>query len=127
MVASTDIQGGPVKTQVRRKLFLLHGYTYVCAEPTVQVCGKYVYKEIQTVTEVNATCVLMKTGVAVLKNTMIYSMEEERVFKLTEYITTHSFVRIREPLKNEFPDAEKPPNCTISLLFQKFFNVSSIT
>ncbi len=62
------------------------------------------------------------------KNTMRYSMEEQ-VFMLTEYITTHLFVHIREASKNKFPDSGEPPDSTILRVFRNFLIpvVSSIT
>ncbi len=51
---------------------------------------------------------------------------EERVFTLTEYITTCSFVHVCEAFKNEFPDSREPSYSTILRLFQKFFNTDSV-
>ncbi len=45
---------------------------------------------------------------------------------LIEYISTHSFVRVREAFKNGFPDSEEPPYCTILRFFQKFVNTGSV-
>ncbi len=56
---------------------------------------------------------------------MRYSMEE-LVFMLTKYITTCSFICVREAFKNEFLDSGESPDSTISQLFQKFLNIGSI-
>ncbi len=59
---------------------------------------------------------LMKMCVAALKKHEIFNGRAN----------VHSFVRIYEAFKNEFPDSGEPSNSTISWLFQKFLNTGSV-